>query len=218
LEQGHQQMVVLKVGITGGMGSGKSMVSAFLHDILGGLYLNADHICRELLEPGEEGWVALKKILAAELFENDILNRSLFRKLLFDDPVLRKKVDDTLHPMARQTIKKRLQESNGNGSHLIAVVEVPLLYEAGWQDDFDRVIVVHADRQSCIKRVAERDNVSIDDAALSYDVQLPLEEKIKLADYTVNNDNTWEDTCRQLQGLANKLSRLAAEQKKNRKS
>ncbi len=200
------------------MGSGKSMVSAFLHDILGGLYLNADQICGELLEPGEEGWVALKKILAVELFENDILNRSLFRKLLFGDPVLRKKVDDTLHPLVRKTIKKRLQDCKSHGSHLIAVVEVPLLYEAGWQDDFDRVVVVQADRQNCIKRVAQRDNVSIDDAALSYDVQLPLQEKIKLADYTVNNDNRWEDACRQLQGLAKKLSRLAAKQKKAEKS
>lgn len=199
-------MSVVRIAVTGEMGAGKSSVSLFLKDALGGDYLDCDNICRQILEPGEEGRLALKSIVSAEVFAGNQLNRPLFRSMIFADHALRQQVNNLLHPLVRKRINSILKDREAGVRRLVAVIEVPLLFEAGWQGDFDRVVVVRAGRRNCIERISARDDVAASNAALSYDSQMSIEEKARLADDVVDNDGTWEQTCVQLKRVCRDIT------------
>lgn len=196
------------VAITGGMGSGKSSVAAYLCELGGAKGLNADTICRQLLEPGAAGWSAMRKVFGDRFFLADQhIDRPQLRKVLFEDCEFRHELDAILHPLARNEIFSCLKEEIGRVPSAQArfVVEVPLLYEAGWEHDFSQVVVAYADEKSCLRRIMLRDRISEAEAQKSIAAQMPLSHKALLADHVIDNSGPWPDTCLQIVHLRNFL-------------
>lgn len=186
------------VGVTGGMGSGKSSVAVLLAELAGAVYLSADALCRGLLEPDAPGWHALRDVFGDRFLLSDgRVDRPGFRQALFADAALRRTVDSLLHPLAREEVGKRIRQQTG----VRQVVEVPLLFEAGWTSDFARVVVVYADAAICVARLMARDRISRDEAHQAMGAQMPLRNKVLLADHVIDNSGSWWETRLQVEQL-----------------
>ena len=195
------------LGLTGGIGAGKSSVAGFLRVRYGLRYIDADVVCRELLSPGAAGWLAVTAALGNSFLDPDgNINRPRLRQAIFQDQTLRRQLDALLHPLARQEVRGLLAQMPDQARCL---VEVPLLYEAGWENEFDRIVVVYASPASCRRRLMQRDRVSAEAAQQALAAQLPLVEKALRAEHVVDNSGPWPETCLQLLHLG-RLLRLAA--------
>ncbi|MEN8199610.1 MAG: dephospho-CoA kinase [Thermodesulfobacteriota bacterium] len=194
----------MNIAVTGGIGSGKSMVAGALGEMVHGVVVSADSICRELLAVGNPGWLGMQEEFPADFFLADgNVNRPLLRKAIFSDPILRDRLDAILHPLARQELLRHFIDAQKEKRDLVA--EVPLLFEKGWQADFDLTVVVFADEELCVQRIVTRDNVSTEEARLSLASQMPLVEKSKLSDFVIDNSGTVAVTLEQLHDLLEKL-------------
>ncbi len=202
------------VAITGGMGSGKSSVAAYLCEIGGARCLNADALCRQLLEPEAAGWLAVRKAFGGRFFLADQhIDRPLLRKVLFEDHEFRRELNTLLHPLVRNEITDCIEKEVGHLSQAEAqvqsqvrfVVEVPLLYEAHWEHDFPRIVVVYADAKACQRRIMLRDRISEAEAEKAIATQMSLPHKALLADHVIDNSGPWSDTCLQIRHLRNLL-------------
>jgi dephospho-CoA kinase len=197
-----------KIGLTGGIASGKSSVSKMLSGLLECEHIDADEICRQLLEPHEEGWQEFTRVFGSVyLSENGSINRPLLRNDLFASEQFREEVNTTIHPIVKRVILSRMNQIVESGSSSKILLEVPLLYEVHWQDLFDTVVVVYADHETCMKRLRDRDGVDKAAAAKELQSQWPLSEKVKKADHVIDNSGLLEDTKRQVEYLAELLSR-----------
>jgi dephospho-CoA kinase len=191
------------IGITGGMGSGKSAVSRLLHGRLGGTYIDADAVCRQLLLPGAAGWQSFRDNFGSRYLNPDqSLNRPLLRRAIFADQEIRQRLDALVHPLAREEIARRVKSATGSRWFL---VEVPLLYEARWESDLDRVLVVYADFCSCLLRLMKRDHLQKKEAELAISSQWPLAAKALLADHVIDNSGPWALTSLQVLHLSELL-------------
>ena len=205
-----QQALRSVVAVTGGMGSGKSSVAAYLCEIGGAKGLNADTICRQLLEPGAAGWLAVRTAFGERFFLADQhIDRPLLRKVLFEDHAFRHELNALLHPLVRNEITGCVEREMGQPSEAQSqvrfVVEVPLLYEAHWEHDFSQVVVAYADEATCLRRLMLRDRVSEAEAKQAIGTQMALAHKALLADHVIDNSGSWSDTCLQIVHLRNLL-------------
>ena len=193
------------VGVTGGMGAGKSIVAGLLGKLLDYDVLDADILCRNLLQPHMPGWLGIQKKWGARFFDlTGNIDRPALRKALFADLVVRQGVERILHPLVRQEIMSRAAEKR---SSLIGmVVEVPLLFEVGWQDDFDWIVVVYARHECCVQRIVRRDLVSLEASRAALSTQISLEEKALRADSVIENSGPLALTILQIYHLASFLS------------
>lgn len=193
----------LVLGITGGIGSGKSAVSRLLASYCLAPFIDLDQCCRTLLEPEQPGWHALKKRFGDCYFDGqEMVNRPKLREALFADQAFRQEIDALLHPLAQDVMRAELAR---HAAPLLCV-EIPLLYEAGWQAEVDAVLVVYARPGVRCCRIMQRDGVTRRQAAQAMAAQLALEEKARLADYVVNNSGPWRATRDQVIALGNLLS------------
>lgn len=198
------------IALTGGIGSGKSTVAERLCLETGFFCVSADKIAAELLGSPGEPLVLLRHLLGDQYFCLDgTLDREKFRHDLFLDAALREKVDKLLHPIIFVSLQAKGKKIEGEtGSPVIA--EIPLLYEAGWQDEFSAIIVVYASRSDCLKRLMKRDNLSFSEAERAIDAQKTIEEKVALADFVIDNSGTGFDTVLQIKRLGRILLEKSA--------
>ncbi len=196
----------MKIGLTGGMGSGKSSVASFLRAKKVGVYIDADQVCLELTQPGALGWQALKQSIAPFFFDRDnTIRRPLLRKAIFQDHELRALVDRLLHPLARAAIMQMIGGDEKPVASRLVFIEAPLLFEACWEKDFDKIIVVFADYDRCLERLRKRDGITVQEARMALAAQWPLADKVMRADHVVDNSGSWADTCLQLHHLTGLL-------------
>ena len=190
---------MIRIGITGGIGSGKSRVASYWAARFDLPLINLDHLCRDLLDQGQPGWQALAERFGDIFFHADgSLNRPALRKALFGRPTLRREVDSLLHPLARE----RMHDQVGQEDDEVVLVEIPLLFEAGWERDVDRIVLVFAHNTARITRLVDRDAISEQDASRALAAQWDLAEKIFAADHVIDNRGVWQDTCLQIRHLA----------------
>jgi dephospho-CoA kinase len=182
------------IAVTGSIGSGKSRVSRFLAERLACPHLDADLIARGLMEPDAPGWSAIKGYDATYITTNGRVDRCRLRHDIFAEPAVRKAVDSLIHPLVREAL---LEEVAALPDPRI-IVEVPLLFEAGWDDDFERTILVHAEEDVCLRRVMQRDRVSLEQAQRAYRSQMGAWEKISRADHVIDNSGSWWECQLQL--------------------
>ncbi|MCK4839739.1 MAG: dephospho-CoA kinase [Desulfobulbaceae bacterium] len=204
----------LKIALTGAMGAGKSYVAELFRQ-LGSRVVDADEISRRLLEPSARGWSALADEFGKRFFKIDLtVDRKKLRTAIFSDEDLRKKINSILHPLVKQAINEICEEnvdSNSDatdavGRSALTVVEVPLLFEVGWQGDFDLVIVVVAAEETCLNRIMSRDEVDRHSALAAFAAQMSLAEKARMADHVIDNSGDLESTARQVKELYFSLS------------
>lgn len=190
-------------GITGGIGSGKSSAAEFLAHHFSVTFLSADNTVHDLLEPGKEGWQAIKKINPLFILRDQTINKPLLRRTLFEDSQLREEINASIHPLVKSKILAEIDRSVSQDNASFFLVEVPLLFEANWQDMFNNIILVYASEEKCVDRIVSRDNVSVKEAKRSLKSQWSLTEKAELADYVVDNSGPWSDTELQLVHIGN---------------
>lgn len=185
---GRWMETTILIGITGGLGSGKSTVSRFWARYMQLPLVDIDMVCRKLLAKGEPGWQALRRSIDSAYFNGDgELDRRRLRVALFSDGELRRRVNALVHPLAAQALERQAAESE----EPVMLVDVPLLFEADWQDRFHGTVVVYADMAARCRRAAARDGISPDEAVRSMAAQMPLADKALLADHVVDNSGCW---------------------------
>ncbi|WP_319586380.1 dephospho-CoA kinase [uncultured Desulfobulbus sp.] len=196
------------LGITGGIGSGKSCVSRLLASYCLVPLIDVDQCCRHLLDINQPGWLALRSEFEEALFlENGAVDRVALRERIFNNAEIRRQVDALLHPLAREAMREQL----GLQQVPLILVEIPLLYEAGWQGEVDAVLVVFARRGAQCCRIMRRDGVSRRAAAQAIAAQMSLKEKANRAEYVIDNSWTWASTRAQVVSLGNELSERFAD-------
>jgi dephospho-CoA kinase len=185
------------IGLTGGIASGKSTVAAILQR-LGAAIVNADELAREVVQPGTPGWKEIVENFGAEALQPDqSLDRQKLRKIVFNDPDARKKLEAIIHPKVRALAQQRIQEHAAAGCEIV-VYEVPLLFEGNLQDSLRPVVLVAADISTQKKRLQQRDQLAEAEAEKHIRAQMSLEEKRRLADYVIENDGSQADLERQV--------------------
>lgn len=200
----------MKIGITGTVGAGKSSVASILASALGCRHLDTDEICRKLLEHEQPGYQAVKKRWQNHFFdESGELDRKLLRNEVFLNHEVRSELEAILHPLVHQYVQQAMKVAEKNDENLL--VEVPLLFEVGWQGEFDHVVSVFVNEKMSIERTAVRDNVSIEQTKKIVAAQLSADEKAKCADSVVDNSGIWSATVLQISYLASNLQALGLE-------
>lgn len=187
----HEDVVI--IGITGGIGSGKSTISKWIRE-RGYSVLSSDEIAKEEMSSNEE----LKNKLIAEFgisiyLDSGELNKSLLSDLIFDTNNSQvKKINQIVHPYAIESIMNQLEELANSGSKRI-FVESALMYESGMAEGYDYVITVHTDEEKVIERVQKRSSLSEEKIRTIMKSQLNPIEKKKLADFVIDNNGTVDD-------------------------
>lgn len=192
------------LGITGGIGSGKSSVSRLLACYCLAPLINLDQCCRHLLDHGEPGWQALHEAFGAEFeLPHGAIDRVKLRERLFADTAFRQELDALLHPLALQRMQAEIGAASLDAK--LILVEIPLLYEAGWQEHVDAVLVVYARRAVQCCRLMRRDGVSRKQARLALAAQMDLAAKAGRADYVIENSASWDLTRKAVVALGEQL-------------
>lgn len=195
----------MKIAITGGVGSGKSTVTRLLGATLEAEVVDVDELCRIEMMPGEEGYQQFKALHGERfILQDGTLDRKVLREALFSEPKLKDSLEQILHPLVRSRVEL-LHEQRSNKQDL-TLVEVPLLFEVGWHVDFDVIVVVYSSREECLERVMQRDGVSRSSAIAIVENQMPLNEKVEMADFVVNNSSIFCSTFLQVNWLNNALT------------
>ncbi|UVI28481.1 dephospho-CoA kinase [Paenibacillus spongiae] len=189
----------MKLGLTGGIASGKSTVSAMLVK-LGAKLVDADQVAREVVLPGEP---ALGRIVArfgqAVLNEDGTLNRSKLGSLVFTpDKQKLKDLESILHPAIRARMQERMDAYLQEDPNLLVIADIPLLYETGQAELYDAVMVVYVPAEMQLQRLMEREGLTEEQASLRIGLQMDIEEKKRLATYVIDNSGSLEATERQV--------------------
>lgn len=175
------------IGLTGSIGSGKSTAAKRLA-ALGALVLDADAICRELVEPESPGLARIKAAFGPGVTnENGGLNRPALAAIVFADAQKRYALNAILHPMVLDTLERRAAESMKAAPLRPVIWEVPLLIECGWYEHCDAVWLVTAPRKVRAERIVARDGCTREEALRRMDAQLGDDEKAKHADVILEN-------------------------------
>ncbi len=182
------------VGLTGGLGSGKSTVTEMLR-ARGARVVDADAVSREVTRKGEPGWEALVKDLGEDILdETGELDRKALADRVFDDPDKRERLNGLLHPIIIQRMAEELARySREAGENDVVVVDVPLLVETGMEKMFRAVIVVVTDPLEQVARVKRDREMSEEEAWARINSQASNEERKAAADYLVDNSGTLDE-------------------------
>lgn len=180
----------MKIAITGGIGSGKSLVSDYVSK-LGYDVISADKIAKEILMTDESVKSKIIKAFGKDSYNKDGLNTKYIAEKVFVNPENVKKINSFVHPPTIARIEKEAAEILK--SKKIVFIESALVYEANLEDLFDHVLLVTADENIRIERVIARDNVKKEDVVMRMQNQIPEKEKRGLADFVIDNNSSFED-------------------------
>ena len=181
--------VPLKVAVTGSAGSGKTAVCDRLR-ALGLPVINTDTLAREVVAPGSRGLGEIVDRFGPDVLQADgSLDRSALRRTITSDDKARRSLEDILHPKIVERMEMQLARGV-QGGRSVFFVEVPLLFEAGWNDYFDVIVMVSADEEIRIQRLMARDNVSRQEARALLKTQKPDHEKIQHSDFIIKNNGS----------------------------
>ncbi len=185
----------MRIGVTGIFASGKGTVCKMFND-LGGTVIDTDIIAREIVEPGAEGLTAIVEEFGDKFIDsNGNLQRREFANYIFNDQSKVDKLNNITHPIIMKNV---IEETSGSE---IYFVNTPLLFESKFDKIMDKNIVVTAKVDQAINRGIKRDNISKNEIEARLNHQIPLNEKIKFADYIIDNSGSLENTNRQVKEL-----------------
>jgi dephospho-CoA kinase len=189
------------VGLTGGIASGKSVVSRQLV-ALGCRLVDADVLAREVVAPGEPAWRAIVEEFGREVLgPDDQLDRKRLGAIVFADPARRKALEAITHPAILTRRQAILDTWAAAGFDGLVVLDIPLLVEVGAATHVDRVVVVYAEREVQLERLMSRDRFEPAEAERRVGSQMPLAEKVRYAHYVVDNSGTPDETAAQVRAV-----------------
>lgn len=185
------------IGLTGGIASGKSTVSKMLKE-LGFPIVDADVIARKVVEPNEEAYKQIVAYFGDEIINEDkTIQRKKLGAIIFNDESKRYALNEIVHPAIRKQMlaEKEMYEREG---HETIIFDIPLLFEGDSKYLVDKKLLVYVDEKTQLERLLARDQTTIEDAKSRIASQMPLKDKVALADAVVNNNGTMEETKEQL--------------------
>ncbi|MBS1127817.1 MAG: dephospho-CoA kinase [Nitrospirae bacterium] len=196
---------MLIVGLTGGIASGKSLVTRVLRD-LGAHIIDADKIVHDLLAPGQD---ACREVVGhfgkgIQLPDGSIDRRKL-GDIIFNHPEERAWLNQCIHPRVFEAYNHQVRHLSERQPDAIVIMDAALLIETGYHKHMDRLIVVYADQKAQMKRLMERDRFTLEQAMARISSQMPLDEKRKYADFVIENTGTREATEQQTREIFAKL-------------
>lgn len=191
------------IGLTGGIASGKSTVSNILKD--NGFYIvDADIAARVVVEPGEKAYKVIVTAFGDDILHEDkTINRKKLGSIIFHDDDKRQVLNEIVHPAVRERMNIWKQEAITAGKQTI-IYDIPLLFESNLTHLVERTIVVYVDEDVQKKRLMQRNNLSEPEADARIKSQMPLKQKVKMADVVINNNGTIENTKNQINALIEK--------------
>jgi dephospho-CoA kinase len=195
---------MLRVGLTGGLASGKSFIGKALRD-LGCFLIQADELGHQVMAKGAEAYPAIVEEFGAEILDaNGEIDRRRLAQDVFANPERLKKLNAIVHP----AVRARQQKLEGGLQGGIVVIEAAILIETGSYRGFDRLIVASCTREQQIQRAMDRSHLSREEVLARLSRQMPLEEKVKLADYVIDTSQTKEHTLEQTRSVYASLRSL----------
>ncbi len=177
---------MLRVGLTGGIASGKSMVADELARY-GAVVIDADVLAREVVEPGTPGLAAIEKRFGDDVLSNGRLDRAALGKIIFSDPEARGDLERIVHPAVRARATELERAAAGDA---IVVHVIPLLVETGQQNGFDVVVVVDVDQETQVRRLLDRNGLSTEEALARIAAQASREARLAAADLVLHNEGS----------------------------
>jgi dephospho-CoA kinase len=196
---------MLRVGLTGGLASGKSSVGRALAD-LGCLVIQADELGRQVEEPGGEAYEGIVREFGGEILTPEgAIDRRRLAALVFHDPERLKSLNALVHPPVKVRERRLQEEFALRQPRGIAVTEAAILIETGSYRDYDKLIVAVCRPEQQIERAMARDGLTREEVLDRVRRQMPLEEKRKHADYVIDTSGSKQDTLTQTRAVYNSL-------------
>lgn len=198
---------MLKVAITGNIAAGKSEAEKVLRE-MSFKVLDADEVVHELLRDDED---VKNKFLETfsdfDILEYGEISRSKLGKIVFTNETAREKSEKILHPLVKDEIKKFFNEQEKQGEK-IAFVSVPLLFEAHFEDIFDKIILIYADDAIRRSRLMQRSNLTVEQAQNRLDIQMNQDDKKNLSDFIIYNNEKIEDLSKNIDNMLKSIGQF----------
>jgi dephospho-CoA kinase len=200
---------MLKVGLTGGIATGKSYVTGLLKE-LGCEVADADVIARRVVEPGRPAFFEIVREFGEGVLDaGGAIDRAKLGAVVFAQPERRARLNAIVHPRVFEAQDAWLAEVAGRDPQAVAVVDAALMIESGGYKCFDKLVVVYCEPEIQLARLMDRNRLSREDALSRINAQMPTAEKLKYADYALDTSRGFEDTRRQVRAFYEELRRDA---------
>lgn len=193
---------MIKVGLTGNFGMGKSTVAEIFRSI-GAHVINTDKIVEELLK---EASVIdeIKRLFGEEVITDGKINKQYIAQIVFDNPLMRIYLENILHPKVFEKVDEIIKNIPDKGEPKIVVIEAPVIFERGYQNRFDVIITVYTPEEVAIERLQKK-GISKEEAVKRLKAQFPIEMKKSKSDYVIDNSGSIEETKAQVEEIFQKL-------------
>lgn len=196
---------MLKVGLTGGLGSGKSTASKFFES-MGAYILDADEAAKNLIDNSKKVQSELIKEFGTDIIDiSGKIDKKKLARIAFQDEDHQQRLNYVVHPHIHQEIDKCFQKILDTGKHPLFIVDAALIYESGYDSHLDYVIVISAQLKHRMERALDRKTLSRDEILKRIEFQWPEEDKTNIADYVIHNDGTELELKNQIDELYNTL-------------
>lgn len=197
-------LTLKKIAVTGGLSCGKSEACHFFKEF-GAYVVSADEIVHQLLTPTTDLGKNIIDLLGADVVVNQTIDRSQVAKKVFNQPELLYRLEQILHPVVMAEVEKRFQQVKELNLSKLFVVEIPLLYECGYDNLFDYIVVVKAPREICKQRFGSSTGLSREEYDRRMRRQMSVEEKAEKADFIIFNDGTLSNMRQAVQTITRKV-------------
>lgn len=202
---------MLVAGLTGGIATGKSIVAS-MFEKRGAHVIDFDVLARVVVEPDTPGWKDIVEHFGTAILNEDrTLDRTKVGDIVFADARKRKTLEGFIYPRLFEEYSRRIREIEEREPDAIIVADVPLLIEVGLHDMFEKIIVVYAPQEQQVKRLTDRNGFDRESALNRIKAQMPIDEKLKHADYVVYNSGSVEQTEVEVEKVWKALQRLNEE-------
>ena len=194
------------IGLTGSIGSGKSTAAGFFRK-LGARLIDADKIARKVVEPGEPALIKLTEAFGKKILRNDgTLNRKIVAEIVFSSGEKRKLLNSIIHPSIYDEIYRSIEDYRKEGADIVIVEAALLLEKKGLIELLDKLIVVSIDEETQKKRLIGRGDLTHEQIDARINSQLSNNEKVKHADYIIDNNGKLEETRKHVMEIWSKLT------------
>ena len=200
---------MLMVGLTGGIGSGKSTVARMLEDE-GAYVIDFDYLARLVVEPGKPAWREIADYFGPEILLPDrSLNRSALAEIVFSDARRLKTLEGFIHPRIFEARDALILAIKKKDSVSVVVIDFPLLFELGFSVEFDKTVLAYVPRDVQLDRATKRGGLTKKEVEKRLGAQMPIEEKRLLSDYVIDNRGGLNETRGQVRKTFRELQALS---------
>ena len=196
---------MIVAGLTGGIATGKSTVSAAFADA-GAIVIDADEIARDVVKKGQPAWQSIVDYFGQQILQPDKeIDRARLADIIFKHAEQKLKLNSIVHPYVIDETARRLERIKMQRPDAIVILDVPLLFEAGMLEGLDEIIVVYTPEHIQLQRLTARDHLSAEEAVSRIQSQMPIEEKKNRATIVIDNSHSRDSTRRQAMAVFRRL-------------